>query len=324
MFSEDEMSGMTRRGFMAGLAAAGAGGAWGLVRTLEAHAARTPAAGHAVCLFSKHLQWLDYDAMAETAAEIGFDGVDLTVRPGGHVLPERAEEDLPRAVEAVRGAGLDVPLMTTAITDPRDPHAEPILRTAHALGIAAYRMGYLDYEDGRSLVDTLEDYRPRLRDLAALNAEYEIHGAYQNHDGTRVGSPLWDLWYLLRDLDPRWIGCQYDVRHATVEGGNTWRLSLELLRPYIRTLVAKDFKWAQRDGGRWRVQDVPLGEGMVDFDAFFALVERYGIAGPISVHFEYPVAEDEGLALTARRREAVAVMRADVQRLRAMLAEAGL
>ena len=40
-------------------------------------------------IFSKHLQFLIYKDMAEAAAEMGFDGIDLTVRPNGHVLPER-------------------------------------------------------------------------------------------------------------------------------------------------------------------------------------------------------------------------------------------
>ena len=67
--------------------------------------------GPRIHVFSKHLQWLDYRGMAEAAAEIGFDGVDLTVRPRGHVLPERVEDDLPRAVEAVRQAGLRVEMI---------------------------------------------------------------------------------------------------------------------------------------------------------------------------------------------------------------------
>ncbi len=52
------------------------------------------------CIFSKHLQWLDYESMAGAAARLGFDGIDLTIRPGGHVPPEQAEEKLPRVVEA--------------------------------------------------------------------------------------------------------------------------------------------------------------------------------------------------------------------------------
>ena len=42
-----------------------------------------------ICVFSKHLQWLNYTDMAMAAAEMGFDGVDLSVRAKGHVLPER-------------------------------------------------------------------------------------------------------------------------------------------------------------------------------------------------------------------------------------------
>ncbi|MEM9984789.1 MAG: sugar phosphate isomerase/epimerase, partial [Bacteroidota bacterium] len=42
-----------------------------------------------VHLFSKHLQFLGYRAMAEKATELGFAGLDLTVRPNGHVSPEK-------------------------------------------------------------------------------------------------------------------------------------------------------------------------------------------------------------------------------------------
>lgn len=52
-------------------------------------------------IFSKHLQFLNYQDMAEAAAEIGFDGVDLAVRPGGHVVPEKVGNDLPKAVKAL-------------------------------------------------------------------------------------------------------------------------------------------------------------------------------------------------------------------------------
>lgn len=35
-----------------------------------------------ICIFSKHLQRLNYNDMASLAAEIGFEGIDLTIRPG--------------------------------------------------------------------------------------------------------------------------------------------------------------------------------------------------------------------------------------------------
>ena len=68
-----------------------------------------------LCIFSKHLANLDYEQLGKTTRELGFDGVDLTVRAKGHVLPERATEDLPRAVETVRAHGVAVPMITTEL-----------------------------------------------------------------------------------------------------------------------------------------------------------------------------------------------------------------
>ena len=55
------------------------------------------------------------------------------------VLPERAEEDLPKAFEALKKAGVPVAMITTRIQDPRDPTARKIFKTASSLGIRRYR-----------------------------------------------------------------------------------------------------------------------------------------------------------------------------------------
>ena len=275
-------------------------------------------------VFSKHLQFLDYEAMAETAAEIGFDGVDLTVREGGHVLPENVERDLPRAVAAVREAGLEVPMMATDVNDPDDPLTESVLETAGNLGISYYRLAYLDYPGGEDMAELLQTYRARLQRLAELSRQYGITGHYQHHAGTHVGSPVWDLWILLEGLDAQWMGCQYDIRHATVEGGRSWPLGLRLLAPYIGTLVAKDFRWVQEDGD-WHVQNVPLGEGMVDFTSYLEMIGELGIRAPITVHFEYEMPEeDDALSEEEVRRETIRVMGRDVQWLRQRMTDAGL
>lgn len=240
-----------------------------------------------ICIFSKHLQWLDYNGMAQTAAELGFDGVDLTVRRGGHVLPERVEGDLPKAVEAITAAGIKPLMMATDINDPDDPKTEKILRTASALGIRYYRLGKYRYKDDRSIVSTLKEAKPKIRDLAAMNKHYNIHGDYQNHAGSRyVGAPVWDLWELIRDLDPKYIGCQFDIRHATVEGGQAWPLHLKIISTWIKTLAIKDFNWEKRKN-KWQAVNCPLGKGAVDFISYLQLLKTLSIACPISVHYEY-------------------------------------
>jgi len=277
-----------------------------------------------ICIFSKHLQFLpDYNSMAEMAAEIGFDGVDLTVRPGGHVLPEEVEQNLPLAVKAVTTAGLSVPMMTTRITSTTSPNAEMILQMAQEAGINAYRMGYLSYDMEKGIVASLEALQPQMDALAQLNQKYELHGAYQNHDGLRVGAAIWDIWQLVNSLDPTYMGIQYDIRHATVEGGRSWELDLNLIQSHVKTLVIKDFKWTQDEGGKWRETNTPLGEGMVNFSRYFELIKQYDLLGPISLHFEYDWFEEED-SMEDKKLKTIAVMKRDLKTLKQLLEAADL
>ncbi len=67
-----------------------------------------------VCVFSKCLQFLDYEELGEVIAKLGFYGVDLTVRDGSHVLPVNVKKDLPKAVKALRKAGVEAPMIVTS------------------------------------------------------------------------------------------------------------------------------------------------------------------------------------------------------------------
>jgi len=279
-----------------------------------------------ICVFSKHLQWLDYKNMGEAAAEIGFDGVALTVRPGGHVLPERAENDLPKAVEAVRQAGIEVPMLTTAITDPADAQSQTILTLAARYDIRHYRMGYYSYDQADDIAGRLNELKPMVRGLAELNQRFKVFGGYQNHVGEEyVGAPIWDIWELVRDLNPNWIGCQFDVRHATVDGATAWPVHYRLVAPYTRMLAVKDFRWKQING-KWEAENCPLGQGVVDFPRFIQMLKEHAFAGPISLHYEYPLggAEHGGTKLEMDRGEFFAALKRDLDTLRSWLREGGL
>jgi len=276
-----------------------------------------------ICIFSKHLQWLDYNGMAQTTAELGFDGIDLTVRRGGHVLPERVEDDLPKAVEAIKSAGIKPLMMATDISDPDDPNTEKILRTASALGIRYYRLGKYMYTDNESIASTLKEAKPKIRDLAAMNKHYNIHGDYQNHAGSRyVGAPVWDLWELIKDLDPSYVGCQFDIRHATVEGGQAWPLHLKIISKWIKTLAVKDFIWEKRQN-KWQAVNCPLGKGAVDFVHYLQLLKTLSIAGPISVHYEYDLggANHGATKLTMEKEKVLTAIRRDLEFLKNRLRE---
>ncbi len=278
-----------------------------------------------ICIFSKHLQWLEIPEMAKAVVDMGYNGIDLTVRKDGHVAPEKATEELPKAIAQIRKAGLHVPMIATDIIDPDHPLTEPILKAASASGVKYYRTAYLSYDASLGVAKSLEKHKKQLEKLAALNKKYNIHGAYQNHAGTRVGAAVWDLWLLLKDIDPRWLGVQYDPKHATAEGGQSWIFDLDLLQNHIRCMDIKDFYW-KKDGNVWKHELVPLGKGMVDFKKYFSLVKQYNISGPMSIHFEYDLggADTGKKKISIAKEDVLAAMKRDLQTVRTLLQEAGL
>lgn len=312
------LRGTNRRSFLTTAAAA----------ALAFPAPASPVRPLRVSIFSKHLQFLEGRRMAQAARELGFDAVDLTVRPGGHVEPERVAQQLPPLVRLIREEGLEVEMVTTGIVDAETPHAEAVLSTLAGLGIRHYRWGGFDYASTGSIPAQLEALRPRVERLARLNARYRVCAMYHTHSGIgRVGASIWDLYLLLQDFDPALVGVNYDTAHATVEGGfGGWIHSLSLVGPMLRGVAVKDFRWGRDERGRWRPQWCPLGEGMVDFPKFFEMLAAVGFRGPLQVHYEYPLggADTGKRTLAMPEAEVFAAMRRDLARLRGWLREASL
>jgi sugar phosphate isomerase/epimerase len=315
---------LSRREFVARAAAAGLTiGALGTASRTAGASSLGRAEDATIAAFSKSHQWLPFADVGPVLAESGFRAVDLTVRPGGHVLPERVEDDLPRAVETLRKSGLTVPLITTAITDAADPLSRRVLETARKLGVSHYRMGYWTYPAGVDPLQAVRGLRPRAAAIAALNREIGIRGGYQNHAGTRVGGSVWDVGMLLEGVGPE-LGVQYDICHATVEGGESWPLTLRMIAPRIDTIAVKDFQWERRPDGRWAVLDVPLGTGAVRFEQYLRQLLARGPLPPATMHFEYPPLEQPGGGGAERRRQVIEGMRRDLTRFKQLLADASV
>ena len=270
-----------------------------------------------VHLFSKHLQFLDYNDMSAAAAEMGFDGLDLTVRPKGHVLPENVIDDLPKAVEAMKKYGLAPKMMSTNVWDAHNLEQKTVLETASSLGFTNYRTDWLKYPEDTPITESQALYGKQARDLEILNEKLGLIGGYQNNSGKNVGAPVWDLLPILEATNGKFMGSQYDIRHAVIEGGESWELGLRRIKPYINSIVLKDVKWGIVDG-KWEPINVPIGEGMVDFNRYFSLLKKYNINVPVSLHVEYGLggAEKGNNKITIDKKEVFAEIKKDLAYIR--------
>ena len=266
-----------------------------------------------VHLFSKHLQFLNYNDMSAAAAEMGFNGLDLTVRPKGHVLPENVKDDLPKAVEAIKKHGIVPKMMSTNVWDANNIVQKTVLETASKLGFTNYRTDWLKYPEDTSITESQALYGKQARDLEILNKKLGLIGGYQNHSGKNVGAPVWDLLPILEATEGKFMGSQYDIRHAVIEGGECWELGLRRIKPFINSIVLKDVKWGIVNG-KWQPINVPLGEGMVDFNSYFSLLKKYKINVPVSLHVEYDLggAEKGNKKITINEKEVFKSIKKDL------------
>lgn len=274
-----------------------------------------------ICIFSKQLQWMNYDEMASAVAEMGYDGIDLTVRKDGHVLPERVAEDLPKAVNAANKAGIKIYMISTEIEEAKNPFTEKIVKTASGLGIQNYRLQGINYKKDLDIPSNLEMIKSNYAGLAALNKKYNMRCDYLNHSGEGFGASIWDLWLTIKDLDPEYIGSQFDIKHSTIAGAYSWPLDFKLIHQYVRTMVIRDFYWEKKNNKTWEIQPAPIGTGMVDFTKYFGLVKQYGIRGPICVMCDYTLggAENGARTLTIPKTEVLAAMKKDLDVLKNLL-----
>jgi sugar phosphate isomerase/epimerase len=253
-----------------------------------------------LCLFSKPVPQLNWSELGKAAKQAGFDGIDLTVRREGHVLPERAATDLPKAVAAIRAEGLEVPMITTELKTADDPTAEPILRTASQLSIPFLKPGYFHYKFV-NVVNELNEAGRKLSGLVELAGKYGIQVGYHNHT-EYIGAVVWDMARVIEPLDPRWGGYYLDVGNLSASCGLTEsKVAINLVLPRLKMAAVKDFRWKQVGPRQWHPITCPVGQGFTPIKEFMQALAQANFHGPISLQQEFiipGVAADQGIAIS--------------------------
>jgi sugar phosphate isomerase/epimerase len=237
-----------------------------------------------IVVFSKVYQQLNlsFEEAARITAEAGLDGVDCPLRAGGEIPPEQAAEDLPRYVQILRKSNLQLPLLTTGITN-SSPQAEDLLRVAKGQGIRYYRLGFIEQRSDISPANHMSAVKAQLKELVVVNKQLGMCGLLENHSPVAktvyFGGNLEELWRAVEDFDPAQIGIAFDIGHALLMHGDDWRRQFDQLKSHFKIAYVKDVK---RVGG-W----VPFGQGDVSGTGFFRLLRKMGYTAPVSMHIEF-------------------------------------
>lgn len=242
-----------------------------------------------IAIFEKVFEGLSYEELADAMEKIGADGVEATIRPGGHIEPAAAKDEVPKMSAALKARGKRIVIAATHVGSVDAPQSESLLRTLASEGVTHYRMNHYRYDLTQPIMPQLANFTAMARDLAAMNKEVGIQGLYQNHSGATakrgyVGALGFDVATMLDGIDPDHLGLAMDTRHLCKDTGSSWPVALAACKPHIRSIYVKDGTWKGERGDQY--ENVPLDTGFVNETVFQSI--RAGVKPmPLAIHMEW-------------------------------------
>jgi len=201
--------------------------------------------------YSRNLHWLrDVDGLAEAAIELTCGGFQPTVQEyPGHIDPAKVAQELPAFVKTMQKHGLRVKQVRGGNqTDVTAPHVEAIVGTMGQLGVTHYWMGTDQYDLTKPIVPQLDAIKLKVERFVTLNQKHGTTLMYHTRAGARsVGSVVWDLLYVMKDFDPKYVGFHWDTGHMALHG-DMWELLMRTAGPYVVAMSWKDRSWHQNLG----------------------------------------------------------------------------
>lgn len=199
-------------------------------------------------------------------------GIELTCVFGG--FEGESYADIPTTQKTV---GL-VPLETRAA---RTAEMKEIADFAHLLGCpcVGLHIGFIPHDTADPQYAEIVTVAQQLCDHC-LKLGQSIH--LETGQETAEG-----LLQFIGDVGRPNLKVNFDPANMILYGNGQPIEALKKIGPHVGSVHCKDAKWAANPGQEWG-QEVPLGEGDVDIEAYLRTLEEIGYSGPLTIEREIP------------------------------------
>jgi len=240
---------------------------------------------------SKFFAELSVEQLGEKGTALGYDGIDICIRPGHPIHVDNAIHKLPKAVRIWESQNLFCPLASAAIDiiDPKSPDAEKLYAACAEAGIPRLKIGFFRFVAGDDYWQILDAARADLDGFVAFGEKFGVQTCYQIHSGQCIGSNCAGLMHLIRGFDPRYVGAYPDFGHLLLDGEDI-DMGLSMIRSHLSVAGIKDAYYAPQPDGQkpaFIPRFVKVGDGGVDWKRALGALHGLGFDGPLVVHTEY-------------------------------------
>jgi sugar phosphate isomerase/epimerase len=212
---------------------------------------------------------------------LGFDAIELPVRPGYQVPPENVSRGLPEAAKMLAEAGVKI----ASIAGPTD---EITIAACAAAGVPVIRVMVPIGDEGylAAVARAQQEYDA----LIPVLERYGIQIGVQNHCDRFVANAL-GLLHLLGRYDPKHIGAVWDAAHNALNGEDP-ELALDAIWPHLLMVNLKNAFWRRRNGPEaedveWRPYWTSGRQGLASWPRVARELKKRGYRGVICLTAEY-------------------------------------
>jgi sugar phosphate isomerase/epimerase len=212
---------------------------------------------------------------------LGFDAIELPVRPGFQVLPEKVESDLPIAARQLADRGVSI----ASVAGPTD---ERTIAACAEAGVPTIRVMVYTGEESYLAVEkrTLAEYEA----LVPLLDRYGVQIGVQNHCDQFVANAA-GLRRLVEHFDPKHIGAVWDAAHCALNGEDP-ELAADILWSHLCMVNLKNAFWQRTNGpeaevAEWRHYWTTGRHGLASWPRVAAELKRRGYRGVVCLTAEY-------------------------------------
>jgi sugar phosphate isomerase/epimerase len=233
-------------------------------------------------VFTKPWQEETLEELGKLVKRLGFDGVELAVRPGYQVVPERVDTDLKEAVKILGDQGVII----GSIAGPTDRRTIaacgeceiPIIRICQGIDL---NVGYME-----SVTRIRKEYDA----LVPYLQEAGVAIGVQNHCGNMIASAIGTM-HLIEQYDPQVVCAVYDPAHSAVDG-ETEEMGLDIVWSHLRLFNFKSASHRRTnritaEEAEWEILWTTARHSGYSWRKMVSLLQQRGYTGDICLPAEY-------------------------------------
>ena len=214
--------------------------------------------------------------------DMGFDGVELPIRPGYPVEPENVAKGLPEAAKILGDHGVKI----GTIAGPTD---EATIAACAEAGVPIIRICVrIDREKG--YMATEAELRKEYDAMVPILDKYGVAIGIQNHCDFNVANAM-GIRHLIEDYDPKHFCAVLDQAHNGL-CGEPPEMAIDIVWSHLRVVNLKNAYWLRTNGpeaeeAKWKHYWTSGRHGMAYWPRVAAELKKRNFSGNVCLTAEY-------------------------------------